>query len=333
MDRLKCMMVFLEVAGSGSFGAAASNLGMSRAAVTKHVARLEAILGTRLLNRTTKQVGLTEAGLLVVNSGNAWIQGYEAIQADVLASTRTPGGVIRIGTPPAFGTRHLLPLVHEFTMRHPDIQVVLVLDVGDANLITRGLDMSIRITTTLQDASYVAVPLTKAPQVLVASPDYLARDDVSRQPAELSDLISHNCLVHSIKSPTNLWRFVGPGKPTSIRVRGTLASDFGEVLLQAALSGYGISMHPYYMVSDDLAQGRLLPVLPQYEPEPHEVHLVYSSRKGLPERARRFVSFVREWAQTPPAWSTRRLPGYPALPGASPRLIGAAKMMRRRASA
>jgi len=315
MDRLRCMEVFIEVARTGSFAASARNLGMSRAAVTKHVARLEDLLGARLLNRTTKQVGLTEAGLMASAGGRQLLERYDAIEADVRESTRTPRGVVRVGTPPAFGTYHMVPLVAAFAERHPDIQVVLSLDTGDANLVAQGLDLSVRITLEREDASHVAQPLAKAPQLLVASPDYLARHGTPRTLAELAE---HNCLVHVIKSPTGIWRFAGPQGPASVRVRGTIASNFGDALMQAALRGYGISMHPYYMVSQSLDEGRLVAVLPEYAPDAHDVYVIYSSRQNLPERVRRFITFLRDWARTPPLWSMPR----PAAPRPSRRTPG-----------
>jgi DNA-binding transcriptional LysR family regulator len=112
--------------------------------------------------------------------------------------------------------------------------------------------------------------------------------------------------VHVIKSPTGIWHFAGPQGPASVRVRGTIASNFGDALMQAALRGYGISMHPYYMVSQSLDDGRLVAVLPEYAPDAHDVYVIYSSRQNLPERVRRFIALLREWARTPPLWSVPR---------------------------
>jgi DNA-binding transcriptional LysR family regulator len=193
--------------------------------------------------------------------------------------------------------------VMSFTREHPEIQVAMILDDGSANLIAQGLDLSVRISPALEDASYVAQPLTKAPQVLVASPAYLRRVGV---PQSLADLARHNCMVHSLKSPTGLWRFTGPDGEASIRVRGSITSNFGETLQNAARAGHGISMHPYYMVSEDLAAGRLQPVLPQYEPLGLDIYAIFSSRQNLPLRVRRFVEFLKEWAKSPPAWAIQR---------------------------
>ena len=302
MDRLRSMQVFIEVARRGSFAGAARHLGMSKASVTKQVAALERILGARLLNRTTKSVGLTTAGLTALDGGQQVVQRFEQIESEVRDSVRSPKGVVRVGTPPAFGTHHLVPLVMAFAARHPEIQVALTLDTGSTDVIAEGLDLSVRIAPRLPDASYVAQPLARAPQVLVASPAYLERRGV---PATVTQLARHNCLVHSLKSPTGIWRFTGPEGSASVRVSGTLFSNFGEALKQAALLGHGIALHPYYMVSEEIAAGRLAIVLPAWEPEPYDISVIYSSRQNLPVRVRRFVEFLKEWAQTPPVWSAR----------------------------
>lgn len=296
------MEVFIEVARDGSFSGAARRLGISKAGVTKHVAWLEKSLGARLLNRTTKQVGLTEAGESALRSGKQLLERYEEIETDLGGSLRQPRGVIRVGTPPSFGAQHLAPLLASFVRRYPDIQVALMLDDGTANFIALGLDLSIRIAPPLEDASYVALPLTKALQVLVASPAYLARRGTPQEPAQLAQ---HNCLVHSLKSPTNRWHLVGPDGPVSVRVRGSLYSNLGEALKHAALLGQGISLHPYYMVSEELAAGTLRVVLPEYAPVGLGIYVIYSSRQTLPLRVRALVEFLKDWAKVPPKWATR----------------------------
>jgi DNA-binding transcriptional LysR family regulator len=281
MDRLRCLQIFAEVARDGSFTGAARRLGMSKASVTKHVAWLEGTLRAPLLHRSTKHVALTDAGRAALDSAKLLLERYEHLEAEARDSVRHPKGLVRVGTPPSFGVHHLTPLVLGFTAKNPDIQVLLSLDDGSANLIEQGLDLSIRIAPALRDSTYVAQPLTRAPQVLVASPRYLEREGAPLVPA---DLARHNCLLHTLKSPTSIWRFSGPQGEVSARVRGTLCANFGEPLQKAAVSGHGISMHPYYMVADDLAAGRLEPVLPQYEPLELDIFVVFSSRENLPVR-------------------------------------------------
>lgn len=314
MDRLHCLKIFSEVARNSSFAEAAQRLGMSRAGVSKHVAWLEESMGAQLLKRTTKQVGLTEAGLRVLENGLMLIERYEEIEADVRNSVSEPRGVIRVGTPPSFGARHLLPVVSRFAEKHPDIQVFISLDDGRANLVTEGLDLSVRIAPALEDASHLAQLLMKAPQVLVASPTYLKR---AGRPQTVQDLAGHNCLVHTLKFPTNIWRFKGPDGPASIRVRGSICSNFGDLLQNGAVMGHGISVHPYYMVSDDLAAGRLEVILPEWEPTELDIYVIYSTRQKLPVRVRSLLDFLKEWAQTPPDWSAPRPPSaiLPVPPG------------------
>jgi molybdate transport repressor ModE-like protein len=302
MDRLRCIQVFAEVARDGSFTGAARRLGMSRANVTKHVAWLEQTLRARLLHRTTTQVGLTEAGASALRSGKHLLERYEEMEIELRDSTREPRGVIRVGTPPSFGAQHLAPLLVAFAGAHPDIQIALSIDDGTANLIAQGLDLSIRIAPALDDASYIAQPLARAPQVLVASPPYLARRTAPRSPG---DLVRHNCLVHTLKSPTNIWTFTGPAGKSPVRVRGSICSNLGEVLKQAALMGHGISMHPYYMVSKELATGELQVVLPDYAPPSLDIYVIFSSRQNLPLRVRKLVEFLKDWAKSPPEWARR----------------------------
>ena len=214
MDRLRCIEVFMEVARDGSFTGAARRLGMSKAAATKHVARLEQVLGARLLNRTTKHVGLTEAGALALDQGRLLLDGYEELGAGARDLIQKPRGIVRLGTPPSFGTHHLLPLVAQFTQRYPDIRVMLMLDDGSANLITQGLDLSLRIGPAPDDTGHIAVPVTKAPQVLVAAKSYLRARGTPRSPADLAE---HNCLVHALKPLTNIWRFTCAAGEVSVR--------------------------------------------------------------------------------------------------------------------
>lgn len=301
MDRLRSFEIFVEVARDGSFCAAARRLGISKASVTKHVAALEQTLGARLLNRTTKQVGLTEAGHSTLRSAKLLMERYEAIEAEAREATMEPRGVIRVGAPPSFGAQHLTPLLTAFADRHPDIQIALALDDGSSNLVAQGLDLSVRIAPSLDDASYIAQALTKAPQALVASPDYLARRG---RPETLADLERHDCLVHALKAPTGIWRFAAP-RETTVRVRGALSSNFGEALRHAALLGRGISMHPYYMIEADLAAGRLAVVLPGIEPQGLDIYVIYSARQNLPLRVRALVTFLKDWAKSPPVWTRR----------------------------
>lgn len=306
MDKLKAIEVFIEVAQGLSFSGAAQRLGMAKGNVTKHIAWLEQSLGVQLLTRTTKSVSLTESGLSLLENGRELLDRVENIDAAVRQSVKEPKGMLRLGAPPSFGAFHLVPIITAFSSAHPDIQVVLYLDDGRTDLVAEGLDMSVRIATSLKDTSQVAQRLAVVPQLLVASPDYLRRRGT---PQTIADLSHHECMVHALKSPTNIWTFMGekPGKTkdaargeaprgkTSVRVNGSIRANYGDPLRHAALLGHGISMHPTYMVMQDLQEGRLVSVLPQFRPVGVDIYAVFPSRKNLPVRVRTFLDFLRQW--------------------------------------
>lgn len=310
MDKLRAIEVFIEVAQGLSFSGAAQRLGMAKGNVTKHVAWLEQSMGVQLLTRTTKSVSLTESGLSLLENGRELLDRVESVDAAVRQSVKEPKGMLRLGAPPSFGAFHLVPIITAFSAAHPDIQVVLYLDDGRTDLVAEGLDMSVRIATSLKDTTQIAQRLAVVPQLLVASPEYLKRRGV---PQTIADLADHECMVHALKSPTNIWTFVEENEPsaqtkaelpvglpqstrkTTVRVRGTIRANYGDPLRHAALLGHGISMHPTYMVMQDIAEGRLVKVLPQFRPVGVDIYAVFPSRKNLPVRVRTFLDFLRQW--------------------------------------
>ncbi len=294
MDKLRAIEVFIEVAQGLSFSKAAQSLGMARGNVTKHVAWLEQTMGVQLLTRTTKSVSLTESGLSLLENGRELLDRVEGMDAAVRLSVKEPKGTLRLGAPPSFGAFHLVPIISAFSKAHPDIQVVLYLDDGRSDLVAEGLDMSVRIASTLKDTTLVASRLAVVPQLLVAAPAYLAQRG---HPTFIAELAEHDCMVHALKSPTNIWTFTGATGKASVRVRGTIRANYGEPLRHAALLGQGISMHPTYMVKQDLMAGRLQTVLPEYKPVGVDIYAVFPSRKNLPVRVRTFLDFLTEWFQ------------------------------------
>jgi DNA-binding transcriptional LysR family regulator len=294
MNRLRSIEIFIEVARAQSFTAAARRLGISRATATKQVSALETDLGARLLNRSTQQVSLTEAGRTFLEHGSQILDELQRLTEDVAEVTTELRGVIRVGTPPSFGASHLMPAIHAFRAKHPDVEFALSADDGETDLIKEGFDLSLRIAPELRDVSHIARLLVRVSQFLVASPAYLARKGTPRTP---DDLVEHDCLVHSMKAPVDIWTFNAPEGPISLRVRGPVRSNFGEALRQAAILGQGISMHPTYMVHGDIGSGRLHVVLPQYRPEGLDIYAVYPQRRYLPRRVRCFVAFLKDWLQ------------------------------------
>jgi DNA-binding transcriptional LysR family regulator len=299
MDRLRAIEVFSEVARGRSFSGAAQRLGMAKGNVTKHVAWLEELLGVQLLTRTTKSVSLTDAGLALLEEGQDLLDRFELMGEAVRGTVRAPKGTIRIGTPPSFGAVHLVPMITAFSATHAGIQFAMHLDDGRADIAGEGLDLSVRIAPSLKDTSLIAQKLGSVPQLLVASQTYLAAREEPQTP---EDLTKHDCLVNALKSPTSFWILTGPDGKKSVRVKGTLRSNFGEPLRHAALLGRGISMHPTYMVAEDIEHQRLQVVLPTYRPTGLDVYVVYPSRRNMPGRVRLFLEFLRERFRNTAEW-------------------------------
>ncbi|SDV50735.1 LysR family transcriptional regulator [Chitinasiproducens palmae] len=300
MDRLRCIEVFIEVAQAASFSAAAQRLGISKGNVTKHVAWLEQTLGVQLLLRTTKSVSITEAGMALLESGEAMLEQMSEVEGRLRGSVGGTRGILRVGTPPSFGAHHLVPVVTAFADSNPDMQVLLYLDDGSLDLVGERLDLTIRIAPALKDTSYVAIKLARVPQCLVASPRYLA---LRGTPRTLDELGAHDCLVNTTKSPTGLWTFGEGEAARSIRPKGSVRANFGEPLLHAARLGHGISMHPRYMIEDDVRDGRLVIVIPDSAPIGLDVYAMYPSRRHLPSRVRTFIDFLRERIGDREDWS------------------------------
>jgi DNA-binding transcriptional LysR family regulator len=302
MDRLKAIEIFAEVARGRSFTGAAQRLGIAKGNVTKHVAWLEAQLGAQLLLRTTKSVSVTDAGLQLLEGGQDLLDRFNAVGEAVREAQKAPKGIIRIGTPPSFGAVHLVPMIAKFTSIHRDIQFDIVLDGGSLNIAEEGLDLTLRIAPALKDMSLAAKKLGSVPQLLVASPEYLA----SRlKPKLLSDLNHHDCLLNSLKSPTSFWAFTHEGEPKTVRIKGRMRSNFGESLRHAALLGAGISMHPNYMVDDDIKAKRLAVVLPKFKPIGLDIYAVYPTRRNTLSRVRLFLDFLIEEFSLRQAWQSK----------------------------
>lgn len=291
MDQLSCMKTFIEVAQSKSFSMAARHMGLSRGSVTKHIAALEKAFGARLLIRNSQFVSLTEAGEVMLQGAVRLVEDFDMLGDKIEGKTTGLIGKIRVGVPPRFGTHYLAPLAIEFLSTVTDVQIDMFLDDGTSNLVREGLDISIRISPSLQSTDEIAKFLAVAPQVAVASPTYLESRPAIRHP---DDLRQHSCLIHALKAPTAVWTFTGPEGEVSVSVHSDLRSNFGEPLLQAAILGHGITIHPIYMVKEYLNDGRLQVVLPDYQATPMRIHAVYPQRRYLPARMRLFLDFLKK---------------------------------------
>lgn len=291
LDHLAGISVFAQVVEANGFTAAAGRLGVSKAAVSKQVARLEDRLGVRLLNRSTRRLGLTEAGRDFYERARRILDEVE--EAEQAASSRqvSPRGVLRVNAPVTYGISHLAPILPAFMQLYPEIQVELVMNDRFVDLIDEGFDLAVRVAA-LPDSSLVARRLWTARHLVCAAPGYLARRGTPGAPG---DLAGHDCLLYSYLASGDEWRFTAPdGKPANVRVAGSLRSNNGDALRLAAVAGLGIIYSPAFFLGDDIAAGRLVPLLEGWRTLETAVHAVYPPGRPLGAKVRVFIDYLAE---------------------------------------
>lgn len=296
-DALQELTVFARIVGTGSLSAAARDLGMSPAFVSRRLASLEARLGVRLVNRTTRSLHLTDEGAAYYETCTRLLAEIQEADAAVSAGRAEPRGVLRVALPASFGNQHVAPLVPKFAERYPDVQLALSLSDRTVNVVEEGFDLAIRIAD-LADSSLAARKLAPNRRVVCASPAYLARHGTPRTPEELAQ---HNCLATDFAMN---WDYRGPnGKPGSVRVTGRYCCDNWEVLREWALAGLGIALKSTWDVRRHLEDGSLVSLFPGYTfATDVAIYAVYPHRRHLPAKTRAFIEFLAESFGPEPYW-------------------------------
>ncbi|MDD5272287.1 MAG: LysR family transcriptional regulator [Methylovulum sp.] len=291
MDKLTSMNVFVRVAKAGSFAGGARELGISRAMATKHIMQLEGSLGTRLFNRTTRSLSLTDVGASYLERCQQVLLDVEEMESAVTHLQTEPRGVLKISAPPVIGASHITRAISQFLKIHSDLTVDLILQSSHGDLIDEGIDVAIYLGV-LDDTSMVARKLASSSMVVCASPDYLARHGVPKTP---EDLLEHSCLVNWASSPRNKWQFKNESGHTIITVSGRMQANVADAIRVAAIDGLGLVMLASYVVGRDIEKGKLKAVLENYTLPPLDIHAVYPHRKYLSAKVRRFLDFLQEW--------------------------------------
>lgn len=291
MDLVEAMAVFVRVADTGSFSAAARERGVTQPTVSKQIAELERRIGTTLLHRNTRALSLTEPGERYLERCRAILADIESALTDVADSPEAITGTLRVNAPVAFGRRCIIPHLHPFMRDHPRLQVELTMNDRIVDLVEEGVDVAIRVGQT--DPNLVARSLGASPRVVVASPSYLTRHG---RPRNVEDLANHNCLVYVYLVRADEWDIDTAQGPCRVRVRGSLRTNNTDALHAAVVDGVGVGWLPLWMVADDLRTGRLAIAV---ETVPTErsligVSAVYSRSRRTPEKVRRFVDYLRE---------------------------------------
>jgi DNA-binding transcriptional LysR family regulator len=288
MDRADNLTVFAEVAEQGSFAAAARRLGRSPTAVTRTIAELEARLGVRLLNRTTRAVSLTDPGRRLLAGAKRVLADLDEIERAAAGEGTAPRGELRLTAPILFGRLHVEPLVLEFLRRFPDVSVALTLIDRPVDLIEDGLDAAVRIGV-LPESSSIATRVGTMRRLVVGSPDYLAQHGTLQVPGDVG---IHSTIAFSGLSGAEHWTFREGRSDISVAVKPRLTVNTAEAALDAARTGFGLTRVMGYQAADDIARGSLVRLLKEYESEELPIHVVYPGGRHPPPKLRAFLDFV-----------------------------------------
>ena len=291
MDIASQMILFANVVDHGSFSATARSLGLTPSAVSKQISQLEDRLGVRLLNRSTRHVSTTLEGRTFYERC-AQISA-EVHRAEELAQSFSgrPQGNLRVAATVAFGKARILPLIPAFTARYPMLKVTLELTDRAIDLSESGYDLAIRFPEQITDTSLVACKLARSKRLLCAAPAYIASHGEPKTPA---DLKNHNCLRISTVTHWNDWHFRKGNETWTVTANGNFDANSADAVYHATLAGLGIAQLSSYLVAPDIASGRLVTLLPDYEEDASDIFAVYSDKRNLSPKVRVFIDYLVE---------------------------------------
>ncbi len=285
------MAVFRRVVEAKSFSAVARETNMSQSTVSKHIAALEERLGTKLLNRSTRSLKLTEAGQEYYQHCIRILNDFQEAEASVGKGKIKPTGNLRLSTSASFGRIFILPYLGEFLETYPEINIDLLFDDEYVDLVKSGIDLAIRIGP-LADSTLIAKKIGSSPRITVASTDYLVKHGRPKKPA---DLTKHNCLFHSLEKSPDLWYYNSTQEgDESIRVNGRFKASSPDAIFDATIAGLGISILPAWYVQQFIKQGKLKPILEDYKPTAYDIHAIYPERRFVAPKVKRMIEFIAE---------------------------------------
>jgi DNA-binding transcriptional LysR family regulator len=296
MDRLGAMEMFVRIVETGSFSAVARQIGTTQPTISKQLTALEKQLQTRLLHRSTRSLGLTEAGAAYYERCRRIIDEVREAEAALGRLQTGLAGTLHVNASIALGQIFLAPLVLKFQRQYPALGIELSLNDRYIDLVEEGVDVAVRIGQ-LADSNLVARRLGSTRRVLVATPAYLAAHGIPERP---EDLTRHNCLLYAYLSSGNEWLFNGPDGEIRVRVHGSFKANNGHVIREAVLDGVGVAITPDWLAHDKLESGEIVALLPQFAAPPLEINAVYPSARHVSVKVRAFVEFLRtEFAAIP----------------------------------
>ncbi|MDQ2990329.1 MAG: LysR family transcriptional regulator [Pseudomonadota bacterium] len=298
MGQFRQISTFVEVVARGSLSAAARAEGIAPAMIGRRLDALEARLGVKLLQRTTRKLALTNEGAAFLEDCQRILSELEEAESAVAERSARASGHLLVSAPAGFGRQHVAPLLPSFLAEHRDVTINLNLNDRVVDVVGEGVDVAIRIAS-LSDSSLVGVKLADNQRVLVGSPAYFKRHGT---PLALADLAKHNCLAISSEGSQRGWTFLEHGKQVTLKVAGNMVCNDGEVLHDWAMAGKGLAWRSMWEVGPEIEAGRLRTVLDQHAAPGSDIHAVFAQRRHLPLRIRAFVDFLRHTYNQPGYW-------------------------------
>jgi DNA-binding transcriptional LysR family regulator len=290
MDRIDAMQAFVTVADLRGFAPAARKLGMSPSGVTRLIAALEERLGARLLQRTTRQVALTDAGARYLERARRILSDVEEAESAAEGERTRPGGRLVVSAPNGFGRLHVSPVVSAYLQRYPEVSADLRLSDRMINLVEEGVDLAVRIGH-LPDSTLVARHVGEMRRIVVASKDYLKRRGEPKTPEAIAD---HDTIHFGAMTAEPEWRFVADGREVRVSSTPRFASNSADAAIQYAEAGGGLTRVLAYQAADSLKAGRLKIVLAPFAPPALPIHIVYPTSRLLSAKVRTFIDLVTE---------------------------------------
>jgi DNA-binding transcriptional LysR family regulator len=299
MDRLRAFEVFVTVVGKQGFARAAEALDTSPANVTRYIAELEAHLGTRLLNRHSRKLSLTDSGQALYERARSILDEVAEAEALTASSTLQPRGRLRINAPVSFGILHLAPLWPRFLQKHPDVELEISLIDRVVDLVEEGFDLGIRISRA-GSTTHIARKLAVSRNIVCASPAYLQKHGTPQSPA---DLAGHACIGYTFALTGDEWHLLDErGLEYMVKVPSIMRANNGDTARAAAVAGVGVIWQPTFLVGDDLREGRLVRVLPGFRMPDIDILAVYPSRRHLSAKVRVMIDFLADAFKGTPPW-------------------------------
>jgi DNA-binding transcriptional LysR family regulator len=290
MDTFSRMQSFLDIVNSGGFSSAARMSGRSKALLSKHVSDLEAELGVRLLNRTTRQLSLTEAGKIYFEEANEILKRVHTLSEVVTDKAKGVQGYLRVSAPRSFVSGRIGQSLMAFAERHPDVYLDLLLDDRFVDLVAEEIDVAIRISS-LGDSSLIARKLSSFSLVTCASSDFVSNYSVPDHPKDLESL---PCIIDKNYKQRFLWHYIENEKEFSVQVKGRVVVNAPEAARLAALSNLGFARVPRLLVENDIANGKLIPVFKDFERDDTGIYAVYPHREFVPGKVRALIDHLVE---------------------------------------